>query len=63
MIGEPWAERLAAAEASRGVRRSLDEPYVSNVYGWRRGNGTLVVATRWLLPNEPSDCRMADSDW
>lgn len=63
MIDQPWAELLAAAEASRGVERSLDEPYVSNVYRWRRGNGALVVATRWLLPNEPSDCRVADSAW
>ena len=54
---------LVAAEASRGVERSLDEPYVSNVYGWRRGGGTLVVATRWLLPNEASDCNKANSDW
>jgi hypothetical protein len=63
VVGGPWAERLAAAEAAVGVVRSLDEPYVSNVYRWRRGNGALVVATRWLLPNEPADCRVADTDW
>lgn len=63
VIGEQWAERLVAAEAFRGVQRSLDEPYVSNVYGWKRGNGALVVATRWLLPHEPSDCNKANSDW
>lgn len=63
VIDLPRAEGLAAAEASRGVVRSLGEPYVSNVYRWSRGNGALVVATRWLLPNEPSDCRVADTDW
>ena len=63
VIGVREFERLAAAEASMGVERLPGNPYVSNVYGWRRGNGELVVATRWLLPNEPSDCRVADSDW
>jgi hypothetical protein len=55
-------ERLAAAEAAMGVERSLDDPYVSNVYGWKRGEGALAVATRWLLPNELPDCRVADAD-
>ena len=31
---------------------------------WRRGNGTLVVSTRWLLPHEPSTCDLPGSgDW
>jgi len=63
VIGRQAVERLSAAEAAMGVERSLDEPYVSNVYGWKRGNGMLNVATRWLLPHEPSDCRAADSSW
>jgi hypothetical protein len=72
--GDPQGERclvigprefglLAAAEAAMGVERSPDDPYVTNVHRWQRGNGALVVATRWLLPNEPSDCRVAGSDW
>jgi len=63
VVGRQAVERLAAAEAAMGVERSLDDPYVTNVYGWKRGNGALVVATRWLLPNEPSDCRVAHADW
>ena len=63
VVGRQAVKRLAAAEAAMGVERSLDDPYVSNEYGWKRGNGALVVATRWLLPNEPSDCRVADADW
>jgi hypothetical protein len=63
VIGPREFERLAAAEAAEGMDRSPDDAYVTNVYRWRRGNGELVVATRWLLPHEPSDCRVADSDW
>jgi hypothetical protein len=63
VIGAKDVERLVAAEAAVGVERSPDVPYVTNVYGWRRGNGALLVATRWLLPHEPSDCNRANSDW
>lgn len=56
--------RLAAAETAVGVDRPLDTPYVSIEYPWRRGNGTLLVATRWLLPHEPSTCDLPGSgDW
>ncbi len=63
VIGPREFERLAAAELAVGMERSQDDAYVTNVYRWRRGNGELVVITRWLLPHEPSDCRVADSDW
>ena len=63
VIGPAEFERLAAAEAALGMERSPGDPYASNVYRWRRGNGELVVATRWLLPHEPSTCNLADRDW
>lgn len=63
VIGPAEFVRLAAAEASRGVERPADVPYVTNVYRWARGSGELVVGTRWLLPHEPSDCRVGDGDW
>ena len=63
VVGREVVERLAAAEAIVGIERSLDDPYVTNVYRWERGNGALVVGTRWLLPHEPSDCSVANRDW
>jgi hypothetical protein len=72
--GDPLGERclvvpagevalLAAAERSFGAERSLDVPYVSVTYPWRRGNGIINVATRWLLPHEPSSCAVGENDW
>ncbi len=63
VIGPREFERLVAAEAAVGMERPPDDAYVTNVYRWERGKGELVVATRWLLPHEPSDCRVADGDW
>jgi hypothetical protein len=63
VVGRQAVERLAAAEATMGVERSLDDPFASNMYRWQRGNGALEVTTRWLLPHEPSDCGAGDGDW
>lgn len=65
LVATPEAiARLAAAEATVGVERPLGEPYVSIEYPWARGNGSVLVATRWLLPHEPSTCDLPESgDW
>lgn len=57
-------ERVAAAEATVGMQRSPYVPYVTNDYDWPRGNGRIIVGTRWLLPSERADCSMLDQrDW
>lgn len=57
-------ERVAAAEATVGMQRSTSVPYVTNDHDWQRGNGRVIVGSRWLLPFERPDCSTLDkSDW
>jgi hypothetical protein len=50
------ATALAAAERAVGVERSLAEPFSDVSYAWTRGPGSINVALRQLLPDQPVTC-------
>jgi hypothetical protein len=47
---------LAAAERAVGYDRSLTAPYTDLPYAWARGPGSIDVAVRVLLPDQPTTC-------
>ncbi|HEY8198566.1 MAG TPA: hypothetical protein VIF44_02255, partial [Candidatus Limnocylindrales bacterium] len=56
-IGRELAVALAAAERVVGHERSLVAPYTDFFYAWKRGPGSVDVALRQLLPDQPVTCR------
>ncbi|HVQ22045.1 MAG TPA: hypothetical protein VMT36_02125 [Candidatus Saccharimonadia bacterium] len=50
------AVALAAAEHAVGYERSIVAPYTELAYAWKRGPGSIGVALRQLLPDQPVTC-------
>jgi hypothetical protein len=50
------AAELAAAELAVGYERSITDPYTELPYAWARGPGSIDVALRLLLPDQPATC-------
>jgi len=55
-ISRELAVALAAAEREVGHERSLVAPYTDFFYAWKRGPGSLDVALRALMPDQPVTC-------
>ncbi len=55
-ITHALALALAAAEREVGYERSLAAPYTDFPYAWQRGPGSVSVALRQLLPDQPVTC-------
>jgi hypothetical protein len=56
-ISRELAVALAAAERAVGHERSLGAPYTDFFYAWKRGPGSVDVALRPLMPDQPVTCR------
>jgi hypothetical protein len=56
-ISRAVAAALAAAERVVGHERPMTGPYSDVSYAWARGPGSVNVALRQLLPDQPLTCR------
>lgn len=56
-ISRAGAAALAAAERAVGHERPLTAPHSDISYTWTRGPGSINVALRQLLPDQPLTCR------
>jgi hypothetical protein len=55
-ITHALAMALTAAELDAGYARSLAVPYTDLPYAWARGRGSISVALRQLMPDQPVSC-------